>query len=91
MGQILSCRDNLFPPAWITAMEKLQDQVPARRGDDALQLAYDAMGGKEEFDRVFSDFDPEPLAGKVDLAKCLLLSKDICSNSSRAFTFFLCL
>lgn len=45
-------------------MEKLQDQVPARRGNDALQLAYDAMGGKEEFDRVFAEFDSEPLAGR---------------------------
>ncbi|CAB9499800.1 OF BC1 COMPLEX KINASE 7, chloroplastic [Seminavis robusta] len=62
MGQILSCRDNLLPPAWITAMEKLQDQVPSRRGRDALELAYEAMGGKDEFNRVFSDFDPEPLA-----------------------------
>jgi predicted unusual protein kinase regulating ubiquinone biosynthesis (AarF/ABC1/UbiB family) len=62
MGQILSCRDNLFPSSWIEAMEKLQDQVPARRGEDALQLAYEAMGGKEEFDRIFKEFDPEPLA-----------------------------
>jgi len=62
MGQILSCRDNLFPPEWIIAMEKLQDQVPSRRGQDALDLAYDAMGGKEEFDRIFVDFDSEPLA-----------------------------
>jgi hypothetical protein len=37
MGQILSCRDNLFPPVWITAMEKLQDQVPAKRGNDAFE------------------------------------------------------
>ena len=62
MGQILSCRDNLFPDEWITAMEKLQDQVPARRGKDALELAYEAMGGKDEFNRVFAEFDPEPLA-----------------------------
>ena len=62
MGQILSCRDNLLPPEWVTAMEKLQDQVPSKRGKDALNLAHEAMGGKEEFDRIFSDFDTNPLA-----------------------------
>lgn len=62
IGQILSCRENLFPPAWIVAMEKLQDKVPSRRGEDAKNLAYEAMGGKEEFDKVFESFDYEPLA-----------------------------
>ena len=43
-------------------MEKLQDQVPSRHGADALTLAYEAMGSQEAFDRVFADFDSEPLA-----------------------------
>jgi hypothetical protein len=43
-------------------MEKLQDQVPAKSGNDAFELAYEAMGGKDEFNRVFAEFDPEPLA-----------------------------
>jgi len=43
-------------------MEKLQDQVPAKRGDDAMNLAYEAIGSKEEFDRIFEEFDSEPLA-----------------------------
>lgn len=72
-----------MPPAWITAMEKLQDQVPSRRGDAALQLAYDAMGGKDEFDRVFSDFDPEPLAGRLNLLSCL--SQSMCAVTHTRF------
>jgi predicted unusual protein kinase regulating ubiquinone biosynthesis (AarF/ABC1/UbiB family) len=42
-------------------MEKLQDQVPAKSGNDAFELAYEAMG-KEEFHRLFAEFDSEPLA-----------------------------
>ena len=69
-------------------MEKLQDQVPARRGEAALQLAYDAMGGKEKFDRVFSDFDSEPLAGRLAIV-VLLLSNRCCSSSCLIFMYFL--
>jgi predicted unusual protein kinase regulating ubiquinone biosynthesis (AarF/ABC1/UbiB family) len=43
LGQIVSCRKNLLGPEWISAMERLQDQVPAKTGDDALQLAYSTM------------------------------------------------
>lgn len=62
MGQILSSREKLFPEEWAESMEQLQDRVPAKTGDAALQLAYDSVGGKEEFDKLFADFDPEPLA-----------------------------
>lgn len=62
LGQILSCRDNLLPPEWITAMERLQDKVPAKSGQEALDLAYSALGSEERFHRIFSDFDTVPLA-----------------------------
>uniref|UniRef100_A0A7S2XNR5 ABC1 atypical kinase-like domain-containing protein n=1 Tax=Attheya septentrionalis TaxID=420275 RepID=A0A7S2XNR5_9STRA len=64
MGQILSCRENVLPPEWITSLERLQDRVPARSGQDALDLAYEAFSGgsKEKFDAVFWDFDDVPLA-----------------------------
>eukprot|EP00547_Thalassionema_nitzschioides_P010137 CAMPEP_0194229950 /NCGR_PEP_ID=MMETSP0156-20130528/44157_1 /TAXON_ID=33649 /ORGANISM="Thalassionema nitzschioides, Strain L26-B" /LENGTH=637 /DNA_ID=CAMNT_0038962515 /DNA_START=102 /DNA_END=2012 /DNA_ORIENTATION=- len=62
LGQILSCRDNLLPTAWITAMERLQDRVPAQSGAKALELAHAAAGSPERFDTLFSDFDDVPLA-----------------------------
>ena len=35
LGQIMSCRKNLLGEEWIVAMARLQDQVPARTGQDA--------------------------------------------------------
>jgi predicted unusual protein kinase regulating ubiquinone biosynthesis (AarF/ABC1/UbiB family) len=54
-------------------MERLQDRVPAKSGEEALNLAYSAYdGGKKEFDSLFSDFNDVPLAaaslGQVHLA-----------------------
>jgi predicted unusual protein kinase regulating ubiquinone biosynthesis (AarF/ABC1/UbiB family) len=63
IGQILSCRENLFPDEWIKAMERLQDRVPAKSGKEAWELLYDAApGGKAGFHKQFSDFDDVPLA-----------------------------
>ena len=63
IGQILSCRENLFPDEWIKAMERLQDRVPAKSGKEAWELAYAACpGGKTGFHRTFSDFNDVPLA-----------------------------
>ena len=63
LGQIISCRKNLLGPEWIDAMAILQDQIPAREGQEALDLAYSTLeGGKAEFDQLFIDFDPTPLA-----------------------------
>jgi predicted unusual protein kinase regulating ubiquinone biosynthesis (AarF/ABC1/UbiB family) len=63
IGQILSCRENLFPDEWITAMGRLQDRVPAKSGKEAWDLLYDAApGGKAGFHKLFRDFDDVPLA-----------------------------
>ncbi|KAL7456351.1 hypothetical protein ACHAWC_007875, partial [Mediolabrus comicus] len=63
IGQILSCRENLFPDEWLVAMERLQDRVPAKSGKEAWELLYDAApGGKTGFHKIFSDFDDVPLA-----------------------------
>jgi hypothetical protein len=63
LGQILSCQKNLLGEEWITAMERLQDQVPARTSQAALDLAYTTVkGGKEEFESIFETFDTTPLA-----------------------------
>jgi len=74
MGQIVSCRKGLLGKEWVNSLAKLQDRVPARSGQDALDLAYSAFeGGKEEFHRIFIDFDSSPLAaaslGQVHRAK----------------------
>ena len=63
MGQILSCRKNLFPSEWISAMGRLQDRVPAKSGRGARDLLYEACpGGEAGFHRTFADFDDVPLA-----------------------------
>ena len=63
LGQIVSCRKNLLGSEWIEAMATLQDKVPARTGEEAMELAYSTLqGGKEEFDALFSEFDSTPLA-----------------------------
>ena len=73
IGQILSCRKNLLPEEWKVPMERLQDKVPAKSGNAALELAYSAYdGGETEFNSIFSEFYDEPLAaaslGQVHLA-----------------------
>ena len=55
IGQILSCRENLFPKEYITAMEK--------SGNEAYELLYDAYpGGRIAFDAIFTNFNDVPMA-----------------------------
>ena len=63
LGQIISSRDDIVPEQWVKALERLQDQVPARQGQEAYELAYEAWpGGKAAFEETFSEFNPTPLA-----------------------------
>ena len=63
LGQILSCRDDILPPEWNDAMERLQDQVPALSGIPAQQLAYTIWpGGSTSFDNTFTQIDWTPIA-----------------------------
>lgn len=74
LGQIISSRENILPDSWYRALERLQDQVPARSGARAMDLAYAAWSGDQDsFDATFTDFDTTPLAaaslGQVHLAR----------------------
>jgi predicted unusual protein kinase regulating ubiquinone biosynthesis (AarF/ABC1/UbiB family) len=63
LGQILSSRPALLPKQWIPALERLQDQVPAKSGMAAFGLAHAAWpGGQASFEATFYDFDATPLA-----------------------------
>lgn len=62
LGQIVSCREHLLPQEWKVALERLQDKVPARSGQDALDLAYASIGSQQEFDELFCNFSTTPLA-----------------------------
>ncbi len=63
LGQIVSCRPGLLGKEWVDALSDLQDKVPARTGEKAMDLVYSALeGGKDNFDRIFKDFDSTPLA-----------------------------
>ena len=89
IGQILSCRENLLPDEWIPAMAKLQDRVPAKSGQEALDLVHAAMpGGKAEFDATFSEFDDIPLAaaslGQVHRAKLRSSGEEVAIKVQRA-------
>jgi predicted unusual protein kinase regulating ubiquinone biosynthesis (AarF/ABC1/UbiB family) len=53
----------LVPDEWREALEKLQDRVPSKSGQAALELAYSSIdGSKETFDEMFSNFTTTPLA-----------------------------
>ncbi|THV21710.1 ABC1 kinase family protein [Glycomyces paridis] len=60
LGQILSTRRDLLPPAYIAELAKLQDQAAPLRGTDAARLVEAAAGAPIE--EVFARFDPEPVA-----------------------------
>lgn len=90
LGQIVSCRPGLLGKEWIDAMADLQDRVPARAGQDALDLAYSSLaGGKEEFDRLFVDFDSTPLAaaslGQVHRARLRQSGAEIAVKVQRPY------
>jgi predicted unusual protein kinase regulating ubiquinone biosynthesis (AarF/ABC1/UbiB family) len=63
LGQIVSSREKLLPAEWIGALERLQDQVPAKSGAAALELAYAAWpGGKADWEATFQEFNTTPVA-----------------------------
>lgn len=60
LGQILSVRADIFPPAYIEELKKLQDQVPPVPAGAARALVEAELGGA--LSDHFAEFSPEPVA-----------------------------
>jgi len=60
LGQMLSTRADLLPPVYAEELARLQDQVPPFSGKVARRHLEAVYGQK--LDRVFADFDENPLA-----------------------------
>jgi len=60
IGQFLSTRFDLLPPAYIEALRKLQDQVPPFDSRRAIALIEQHLG--QSLGDLYATFDPKPLA-----------------------------
>lgn len=70
LGQLLSTRPDLLPPAYIQELERLQDKVGPLTHSEVINQLCKEIGHPED---VFAEFNPEPLAaasiGQVHLAR----------------------
>lgn len=60
LGQMLSTRPDVLPPALILELEKLQDRVPPFDENIALKIIEQELGGP--VNEVFASFESSPLA-----------------------------
>jgi len=60
LGQILSTRPDILPPAYIEVLEGLQDDVPPTPWEESKTVLEDELGPVDE---TFDDFDREPISG----------------------------
>src|SRR5690606_28666428 len=60
LGQLLSTRFDLLPPAYTKALARLQDDVAPFDFDQVRELVEEELGGRLE--DLYDQFDPEPLA-----------------------------
>jgi ubiquinone biosynthesis protein len=60
LGQLLSTRTDLFPPAYIEALSRLRDNVEPVDAAEIFRTIEEELGAKVS--RVFPEFDPVPLA-----------------------------
>jgi predicted unusual protein kinase regulating ubiquinone biosynthesis (AarF/ABC1/UbiB family) len=71
LGQVLSTRPDLIPPAYVKELEHLQDSVPPMSFDEVQTCIEEELGAK--INKLFESFDEEPLGsaslGQVHAAK----------------------
>jgi predicted unusual protein kinase regulating ubiquinone biosynthesis (AarF/ABC1/UbiB family) len=71
LGQILSTRPDLIPPAYVKELEHLQDSVPPMSLEDVERTIEEELGAK--VNKLFLEFNTEPLGsaslGQVHAAK----------------------
>jgi predicted unusual protein kinase regulating ubiquinone biosynthesis (AarF/ABC1/UbiB family) len=60
LGQILSTRADLLPPAYLEALARLQDDVGPFPYGDVERIVQDELHVR--LSKVFEEFDPEPIA-----------------------------
>ncbi|WP_280587140.1 AarF/ABC1/UbiB kinase family protein [Halorubrum sp. Boch-26] len=60
LGQILSTRPDILPPAYIDVLEGLQDDVPPAPWEESQVVLEDELGPVDE---TFDDFDRDPISG----------------------------
>jgi ubiquinone biosynthesis protein len=71
LGQLLSTRPDLLPPAYLTALARLQDKVEPFPFSEVERIVADELGVR--ISKAFAEFEPTPLAaaslGQVHRAK----------------------
>src|SRR5690606_18684211 len=60
LGQVLAGRPDLLPPAYQTALERLQDRVAPFPYEEVEKILVQDLGARVSM--AFASFDPEPLA-----------------------------
>ena len=60
LAQIMSARADIFPEPYLSAIGKLQDQVPASSADSIIAVIEEDEG--KTVDELFQTFDREPIA-----------------------------
>ncbi|GAB3412754.1 AarF/ABC1/UbiB kinase family protein [Haloparvum alkalitolerans] len=60
LGQLLSTRPDILPPAYIEVLEELQDDVPPAPFSEAETVLEEELGPVAE---TFDDFDDDPISG----------------------------
>ncbi|MFC7223558.1 MULTISPECIES: ABC1 kinase family protein [Halalkalicoccus] len=60
LGQLLSTRPDVLPPAYIDELSKLQDEVPPAEWEDARRVIEEDLGPVDE---VFAEFNRDAISG----------------------------